>query len=181
MTNEEKRARFKTQLGKLAILGGALALAPNLATAFSVAPPTASSGYILEGEFTYTTDTGQLFISAGTNNAKLPIMMDLGHDNRTGITGADASPITLYTTTAAGQLYRVSARILATAGQSASYTIAWTEGGASRSVVLNVTALGTEYANTFLIQPDSATAITAQVTAVTSSTVNVAASVEQMA
>ena len=42
-------------------------------------------------------------------------------------------------------------------------------------------ATGTEYAESFLIQPDSGTAITAQITSITSSTVNVATTIEQVA
>ena len=102
----------------------------------------------------------------------------VGLDNRMGLTAADAAAKTLFTTTAAGQLFRLSARVLATAGSSATYTLTWTEGGAARTEALTVGAAGTEYAGTWLIQPDNATNITAQLTAISASTVNVAASVE---
>jgi hypothetical protein len=102
----------------------------------------------------------------------------VGLDNRMGLTAADAAAKTLFTTTAAGQLFRLSARVLATAGSSATYTLTWTEGGAERTEALTVAGAGTEYAGTWLIQPDNATNITAQLTAISASTVNVAASVE---
>ena len=94
-------------------------------------------------------------------------------DLRTGVTAADASPITIYSSTVAGTRYEVKARILATSGTSATYTISWTEGGAVRTVALTVTAAGTEVHDNFVIAPDSGTNITAQITSLTSSTVNV--------
>ena len=108
-----------------------------------------------------------------------------GLDNRRGVTAADSSAKTLYTTTASGQLYRLSGRILATAGTSpsATYTLKWTEGGTVQTETLTLSALNTIEAVSVLIQPDSGTAITAQLTAIsgTSTTVNVAATVEEMA
>ena len=94
-------------------------------------------------------------------------------DLRTGVTTTDASPITIYSSTASGTRYEVKARILATAGSSATYTISWTEGGAVRTVALTVTATGTEVHDNFVIAPDANTDITAQITSLTSSTVNV--------
>ena len=108
-----------------------------------------------------------------------------GKDKRTGLTAADASATTLYTTTAADQLYRLMGRILATAGTSpsATYTIKWTEGGATITKTLTISALDSDSDLSILIQPDNGTAITAQLTAIsgTGTTVNVAATVEQMA
>ena len=108
-----------------------------------------------------------------------------GKDARTGLTAADASAKTLYTTTAAGQVYRLMGRILATAGTSpsATYTIKWTEGGATITKTLTISALDSDSDLSILIQPDNGTAITAQLTAIsgTGTTVNVAATVEQMA
>ena len=108
-----------------------------------------------------------------------------GDDVRTGLTAADASAKTLYTTTAAGQLYRLMGRVLATAGTSpsATYTIKWTEGGATITKSLTISALDSDSDLSILIQPDNGTAITAQLTAIsgTGTTVNVAATVEQMA
>ena len=94
-------------------------------------------------------------------------------DLRIGVTAADASPITIFSSTNSGTRYEVKARILATAGVSATYTISWTEGGAVRTVALTVTATGTEYHDNFVIAPDAGTNITAQITSLTSSTVNV--------
>ena len=96
-------------------------------------------------------------------------------DLRTGVTAADASAITIYSSTAAGVRYKIDARIMSTVGTSATYTLTWTEGGAARTVALAVTAVGAPVSDNFVIQPDSATDITAQITALTSSTVNVAA------
>ena len=94
-------------------------------------------------------------------------------DLRTGITAADASAITIFSSTVSGTRYEIKARILATAGTSAVYTITWTEGGAARTVALTVSAVGTEYHENFVVAPDSGTNITAQITSLTSSTVNV--------
>ena len=108
-----------------------------------------------------------------------------GVDNRRGLTAADSAAKTLYTTTAAGQAYRLMGRILATAGTSpsATYTIKWTEGGATITKTLTISALDSDSDLSILIQPDNGTAITAQLTAIsgTGTTVNVAATVEQMA
>ena len=106
-----------------------------------------------------------------------------GLDNRTGVTTADASPITLYTTTAAGQVYRITLRVNATAYTSgtASYVLSWTEGGAVLSMRANATATNQAAAQSTVIQPDNGTAITVQLTGAFVATVNVAATVEQMA
>jgi hypothetical protein len=69
----------------------------------------------------------QNFKGRSTVGFEIPAI--IGLDNRTGLTTADASATTLYTTTAAGQAYEISARILATAGSSATYKVSWTEGG----------------------------------------------------
>ena len=94
-------------------------------------------------------------------------------DLRIGVTAADASPITIFSSTVASTRYEVKARILATAGSSATYKIVWTEGGVAQSVSLTVTAADTEVHDNFVIAPDADTNITAQITAITSSTVNV--------
>ena len=94
-------------------------------------------------------------------------------DLRTGVTAADASPITIFSGTAAGTRYKVEARILATAGTSATYKITWTEGGVAQTVPLTVSAVDTEVHDNFVIAPDSGTNITAQITSLTTSTVNV--------
>ena len=109
-------------------------------------------------------------ISASLNG--FPFMIGTP-DLRTGVTAADSSPITIFSSTQSGARYEVKARILATSGSSATYTISWTEGGAVRTVALTVTAAGTEVHDNFVIAPDADTNITAQITALTSSTVNV--------
>ena len=105
-----------------------------------------------------------------------------GLDNRKGITVADSTTITLYTTSSSTtQVYKISARIFATVGTSATYVITWTESGATRTETLTVSAVDTEYSIGFLIQPDASTAISSQITSITSSTVNVATVVEEVA
>ena len=94
-------------------------------------------------------------------------------DSRIGVTAADASPITIFSSTTSGFIYEVKARILATAGTSATYKIVWTEGGIAQSVSLTITAVDTEVHDNFVIAPDAGTNITAQITSLTSSTVNV--------
>ena len=94
-------------------------------------------------------------------------------DLRTGVTTADASAITIFSSTKSGTRYEVKARILATSGSSATYTISWTEGGVAQTVALTITAVDTEVHDNFVIAPDANTNITAQITALTSSTVNV--------
>ena len=94
-------------------------------------------------------------------------------DIRVGVTAADASPITIFSSTASGVRYEVKARILATAGSSATYKIVWTEGGVAQSISLTITAVDTEVHDNFVIAPDAGTDITAQITSLTSSTVNV--------
>ena len=94
-------------------------------------------------------------------------------DLRTGVTAADASPITIFSSTTSGVRYEVKARILATAGTSATYKIVWTEDGVAQPVSLTITAVDTEVHDNFVIAPDAGTDITAQITSLTSSTVNV--------
>ena len=94
-------------------------------------------------------------------------------DLRTGVTAADASPITIFSSTTSGTRYEVKARILATAGTSATYKIVWTEGGVAQPVSLTITAVDTEVHDNFVIAPDAGTDVTAQITSLTSSTVNV--------
>jgi len=107
-----------------------------------------------------------------------------GLDNRKGITGADASAITLYTPNGTNQVYKVKARINATAvgtSGSATYTIKWTENGVVLSQSLTISAANSPQTLDILIQPDANTPITAQITALTSATVNVSAEVEEVA
>ena len=94
-------------------------------------------------------------------------------DLRTDVTAADVAAITIFSSTVAGTRYEVKARILATAGSSATYTITWTEGGVAQTVALTITAVDTEVHDNFVIAPDSGTNITAQITSLTTSTVNV--------
>ena len=106
-----------------------------------------------------------------------------GLDNRTGLTAADVSPITLYTATAANQLYRVSLNIMATAYTSgtATYTLTYTTNGVAKTLAITATALNTPaYQAGVLIRPDNGSAITVQLTGTFSATVEVAAAVEEL-
>ena len=106
-----------------------------------------------------------------------------GLDKRLGVTAADASAKTLYTTTAANQLYLVVARLFGVSGTnlSATYLVKWTENGSVQTATLTLSGAPSLYVSTSLIQPDSGTAITVQLTALsgTSPVVNVAAIVMQ--
>ena len=108
-----------------------------------------------------------------------------GLDNRTGLTATDSSAKTLYTTTAASQVYRVTARVFGKSGtiSSAVYTIGWTEGGTSMTETVSISAVSTIDSAVFLLQPDDGKAITVQLTTLTgtSPVVDVAATLEEMA
>lgn len=104
-----------------------------------------------------------------------------GLDNRTGVTAADATPITLYTTTAAGQLYELFLRLFLTAYTSgtATYTLTWTEGGVAMTASVSASAIHSLQSALPPIQPDSGTAITVQVTGTFVATANVASAVKE--
>ena len=125
--------------------------------------------------------------AAGANVAGVGLVLSplFGLDNRTGLTAADSSTTTLYTTTAASQVYRVTARVFGVSGtiSSAVYTIGWTEGGTSMTETVSISAVSTMDSAVFLLQPDDGKAITVQLTTLsgTSPVVNVAATVEEMA
>ena len=135
---------------------------------------------------TLTFATSNSFITTykGINTVGFGVAPLFGKDVRTGLTAADSAATTLYTTTAAGQVYEVTARILGTGGTITSgvYTIGWTEGGVARTASVSVTATGTLASAVFLLQPDSGTAITAQLTTLsgTSPVANVAAVLKQL-
>ena len=132
-----------------------------------------------QGMFTWQTfEYGNNLISINSYKSIPPSMngfswMSGTPDLRTGVTAADASPITIFSSTVSGTRYEVKARILATAGLSATYKIVWTEGGVAQSISLTITAVDTEDHDNFVIAPDAGTDITAQITSLTSSTVNV--------
>jgi hypothetical protein len=105
-----------------------------------------------------------------------------GLDNRKGVSVADSSPKTLHTVSGnSTTVFKISARIFATSGSSATYVISWTENGAVRSNTFQVSTVNTNYSSMFVIQPDASTDITAQITSLTSTTVNVACIVEEVA
>jgi len=106
-----------------------------------------------------------------------------GRDNRSGLTAADGAATTLYAVPAgAGQLFRITADIFATAFTSgtATYTITWTQNGGARTLVVTATALNTLGTATDLINPDASTNVTAQLTGTFTATVTVAGLVEQL-
>ena len=128
----------------------------------------------------YNSPTGQIAFSM-SGLVGLGTSPIYGLDNRKAVSTADTSAITLYTTTSTTAVYRVSARALSTSGTSATYVISWTENGTTQTQTLTISAVNSEQHNTFLIQPDNATNITVQITSLTSTTLNVACVVEQMA
>lgn len=129
------------------------------------------------------TIAGKLTDYDGVNSVGFGVGLICGVDVRTGITTADASAKTLYTVPAAGQTFRLTARIYATAGSaSANYQVTWTENGFTVIRNLSVTAIDVPVElSSEIIQPDNGTKITAQITSDTSTTVNVASSVERIA
>ena len=139
-------------------------------------------------EFTTTGDTNwqaQFNIYKGISVVGLGVPPIVGLDNRTGLTATDSSAKTLYTTTAASQLFRVTARVFGKSGtiSSAVYTIGWTEGGTSMTETVSISAVSTMDSAVFLLQPDDGKAITVQLSTLsgTSPVVDVAATVEEMA
>ena len=161
-------------LGLMSNNGGTPRLNPNNNMVLNLG--SASTGYLQVDFF-----EGQRFINNGQLLSFLNINASMNGfsllagtpDLRIGVTAADASPITIYSSTVSGTRYEVKARILATAGSSATYKIVWTEGGVAQSVSLTITAVDTEVHDNFVIAPDAGTNITAQITSLTSSTVNV--------
>ncbi len=119
----------------------------------------------------------------GNSTAGLGWVIIRGLDNRQGVTVPDSSPITLYTTTAAGQVYKLSLRLNATAYTSgtATYTLKWTENGIALSLAVSTAAASTPSSSSTLIQPDNGTAITVQLAGTFVATLNMASVVEQVA
>lgn len=107
-----------------------------------------------------------------------------GLDNRTGLVAADGAPITLYTSTAANQLYKITVDIFATAAVTgtATYSITWTENSTAQTASVTATAINVQGTATQLIRPDNGTAIKAQLTfAGATGTFSVAGVVQQLA
>jgi hypothetical protein len=120
-----------------------------------------------------------------TASGTLGIAAVFGADFRLAVASVDGSAITVYTTTGSGQVYRLMARVFGSAGtvSAASYVIVWTEAGATVTKTLSISAVDTDADLSILIQPDTGTAITAQLTVLTgtgSPKVNVACSVEEL-
>ncbi len=103
-------------------------------------------------------------------------------DTRTGLTSADGSPVTIYTTTGAGQVYRVQADLYSTAAVTgtATYTVAWTENSTPQSITVTATSVNVNGTATALIRPDSGTTITGQLTGVFTGTFNVVGLAEEI-
>lgn len=119
----------------------------------------------------------------GVNTKGLGVPAIYGLDNRTGLSAADGAAITLYTTIAANNIFRVSADIFATAAVTgtATYTIKWTENATSQSMAVTATAINTLGTQSNIIRPDSGTLITAQLTGVFTGTFSVVGLAEQIA
>ncbi|MHB1950102.1 MAG: hypothetical protein ACYCQK_01355 [Acidiferrobacteraceae bacterium] len=135
---------------------------------------------------TGTTGTFNFYKTVSTYNsvatAGLGLPAIYGLDNRTGLTAADGAATTLYTSTAANQLYRVTLQIFATAAVTgtAAYSVTWTENAVSQTLSVTATAINTPGTTTALIRPDNATAIKAQLTGTFTGTFTVAALVEEL-
>jgi len=107
----------------------------------------------------------------------------VGIDNRTGVTVADGSPITLYTAGAGlVQVYRVNTEIVAHAFTSgtATLTVTWTENSVSQTAVVTATALNVVTGIVRLAMPDAGTTITVQLTGSFTATVRVATVIERL-
>ena len=107
------------QSGGLSIFSGgyrAIGFQANGYLDFTPAGSTFHSGISFGTAGAYV-NTYKGILTAGYGVAPL-----YGYDARTGLTAVDSAAKTLYTTTAAGQLYRLMGRILATAGTSPSAT-----------------------------------------------------------
>jgi hypothetical protein len=125
--------------------------------------------------------TVSLYNNVATAGAGVPAIY--GIDNRTGLTSADGAPITLYTSTASNQIYRVSADIFATAAVTgtANYTITWTENSTTQTMVVTATAINVLGTQSNLIRPDNGTNITSQLTGTFTGTFTVVGLVERIA
>lgn len=106
----------------------------------------------------------------------------IGIDNRTGLTAADASPITIHSVTGSGRVYRVFLRIYATAYTSgiATYTMTWTENAVTKTYNASVSSLNGYSFQGMLLLPDTASNITVQLTGTFVATVKVTGVVERV-
>ncbi|HEX9503621.1 MAG TPA: hypothetical protein VF974_04855 [Patescibacteria group bacterium] len=118
--------------------------------------------------------------NVATAGAGVPAIYGL--DNRTGLTVVDGAATTLYTTVNGTSLFRITADIFATAAVTgtANYTISWTQNAGVRTMIVTATAINTLGTATDLINPDTATTITAQLTGTFTGTFTVAGIVEQL-
>lgn len=152
-------------------------------TGAGAGPATITTAYTLwlqGGNFGQAGITS-LYNNVATKGTGQPAIYGL--DNRTGLTTADGSPITLYTSTGVNQIYRISTDIFATAAVTgtANYTLTWTENSTTQTAVVSATAINVIGTSTQIIRPDSATAITAQLTGTFTGTFSVVGIVERIA
>jgi hypothetical protein len=98
-------------------------------------------------------------------------------DQRTGLTGADASATTLFTATVAGHELEAIISIVCTVYTSGTpiYVLKWTEGGVNFQIQGTVDATG-PFRDFAEIQPDNGTSVTVQLTGTFVATVDVAGS-----
>ena len=108
-----------------------------------------------------------------------------GLDNRTGLTAADASAITLYAVPAAGGLFRLSGGLDCTAYTSGTgtYTITWTDvNGTTHTITGSLSAVGhVDLATSGLLRVKGGTNVTAQLTGTFVGTFDADSAVEQLA
>lgn len=132
-----------------------------------------------------TVKTTPIFVNNPTGTIT-NLLLDLGTkavDNRSGLSSADSSATTIFTTqNYSGQLWRITADIWATAFTSgtATYTVTYTENSVAKTLVVTATALNTLGTGTDLINPDGGSIIKVQLTGSFSATVNVATVAEQI-
>ena len=141
-----------------------------------------------------STDGGFMYI---INNRGIPVLVNgvsakglgygtiYGLDNRTGLTAADASAITIYAVPASGGLFRISGGLDVTAYTSgtATYTISWTDvNGTAHTKTASLSAVGHADINALgLERVKGGTNITAQLTGTFVATVSVDACSEEVA
>lgn len=124
-----------------------------------------------------------LYNGIATAGAGVPAIYGL--DNRTGLTAADATAVTLYAVPAAGGLFRISGSLDCTAYTSGTgtYTLTWTDvNGTAHTRVASLSAVGHADINALgLERVEGGTNITAQLTGTFVATFDTAMVVEQVA
>ena len=103
-----------------------------------------------------------------------------GKDQRSAVTGADVSPITVATMSTGPKAVRLTLHLNLTAYASGTvtYTVTWTENGHSKSLSVAASALNSPQTTTGMPWPDDSTTVTVQVTGTFAATAAVETTVE---